>query len=94
MLYEAITLPSSDDAPLSALAFKNALSHFAQIGPDNIWAFNKRVEYHAWTGDKGGCAAGPQGSRDIPGVGRNQPEIADGYPQAICHHPVGFGGGF
>ena len=79
---------------LPALAFENALGDFKQVGPDDIRAFNERVKYHPRTGDKCCCAAGTQGSRDIPGVGRDQSEIADGYPQVICHHPIRFGCGF
>jgi hypothetical protein len=52
------------------------------------------VENHAGAGDKGCRAADSQGSRDIPGVGCDHPEVTGRHPQALRHHLIGFGCGF
>src|SRR3712207_5196011 len=54
-------------------------------------AFEEREEYHPRPRHEGGGAPRSHGSRHVPGVGRDEPDLPDLYTEALCGHVVRLG---
>jgi hypothetical protein len=49
----------------------------AEVIPSNIWSFDEGIKDHSRPGDEGRGRTSPEGSRDVPGMRRDEPDLPD-----------------
>src|SRR5918998_2132817 len=77
----------------SNLDLDDPVGYLPQVGAHHIRALCERVQDHTGAGYEGGRATGAHGAGHIPGVGRDEPELADLDPEAVRRQTVRFGRG-
>ena len=60
------------------LTCKKLVGHRAQVGAHHVWPLDQGVEHLAGSGHEGSGAPGTQRTGDIPGMGRDEPDLTCG----------------
>src|SRR5215203_4678683 len=72
----------------SRLDLEDLVRDLREVSADHIRALEEGVEYHPRPRHEGGGATRSHGSRHVPGVGRNEPDLPVLYTETLCGHVV------